>query len=189
MFKLKPKTPFKQIHPHSGIAAQFGEPNHLLDAVKRLKKEGLNEIEVFTPYPVHGIDAILEEKRSKIPWVSFIAGFVGLLVALLMQWWMSGVDYRLNIGGKPFFSGPAFVPIMFEVAVLFSALATFVVVWGACGLPKFSSVFEKDHRALRSTNDEFLVYCDRSDHRFDAARIEEILKNSEAFDIRVVGEL
>ena len=170
------------------MAAQFGEPNDLLDAVKRLKKEGLHEIEVFTPYPVHGIDDILNEKRSRIPWVSFVGGLVGFLAALLMQWWMSAVDYRLNIGGKPFFSGPAFIPIMFEVTVLFSALATFVTVWKVCGLPKFASVLAQDPRSLRSTNDEFMVYIDRLDARFNAVRIEEILKDSGAFEIRVIGK-
>src|SRR3989338_220928 len=152
----------KQISPKSmcGILAHFGEPNFLLNAVKNLRALGLKQMEVYSPYPVHGIDDALGVTRSKIPWISLIFGLCGFAAAVLMQGWMNAIDFKLNIGGKPFFSGPAFVPIMFELTVLFSALATFVGLFTICGLPKFSSVFEKDHRTHKSTDDEFMLFVD-----------------------------
>jgi len=187
--KLLSKIPFLQKKKtYKGLACQFGEPTHLLEAVKGLKELGLSNIEVYTPYPIHGLEKVLDLPRSKVPWITLIAGFVGFLAALLMQWWMSAVSYKINIGGKPFFSGPAFVPIIFEVTVLFAALATFVGLWVFCGLPKFESPFENDERALRSTNDEFTLYICTGDPLFDESKIRDVLSSKKCFDIRYLGE-
>ena len=174
--------------PMKGLLAHFGEPNYLLDAVKSLRGLGLKKMEVYSPYPIHGIDDALGVERSKVPWISLIAGLCGFGAALLMQGWMNAIDYKLNIGGKPFFSGPAFVPIMFELTVLFSGLATFIGLFAVCGLPKYSSVFEKDHRAHKSTDDEFMLFVDAEDPHFNENTLKQKLEKLKGIEIRWIGK-
>ncbi len=171
-----------------GLAVHFGEPNYLLDTIKALRGLGLEKIEVYTPYPVHGVEEALHLSRSGIPWIGFIFGFIGCVTALLLQWWTSAVDYKINVGGKPLFSGPAFIPIMFELTVLFTAFATLGALFYFCKLPRFASIFEKDEKSHRATNDEFMLVVDGSDPCFKENEIQEVFKKFHGFNARWVGE-
>lgn len=115
--------------------AAFTDPDHLLEAVKHLRmKMGLNVLDTFTPFPVHGMDDALGLKPSRLTWVCGGFATLGFLAAVSLQVWTSVVDYPLVIGGKPLNSVPAFIPVTFELTVLFAALGTVFTFLALAGL-------------------------------------------------------
>jgi ActD protein len=106
------------------LVATFDHDADLLAAVRAAREQGIAIEEVFTPYVVHGIEEALGAPPSRLPWVTLAAGFAGLLGAALFQFWAANFDWPVNVGGKPFNSGLAFLPITFEVTVLLGGLAT-----------------------------------------------------------------
>lgn len=104
------------------VLGLFDSPDALLDAVRRLRGTGLGRLQAYSPYPVHGLDRELGLRRSPLGGMVFIMGLLGALTAFAFQYWMSAVDYPIVTGGKSAQSWQAFVPIMFEVMVLFATL-------------------------------------------------------------------
>lgn len=109
----------------------FEDEDVLINAVRSLRNNGVKIHEVFSPFPVHGLDEVLGYTRSRLPIAAFLFGVTGTSLALLMQFWMLGYDWPMIIGGKPYASLPPFIPVTFEFTVLLSALgmvATFLIV-------------------------------------------------------------
>ncbi len=131
--------------------AAFADPDDLLGAVKQLRmKMGLNVLDTFTPFPVHGMDDALAVKPSRLTWVCGGFAILGFLSAIALQVWTSVVDYPLIVGGKPLLSVPAFVPVTFELTVLFAALGTVFTFLAISGLrPR---IYPKD--LLPGVNDD-----------------------------------
>lgn len=135
----------------SQFKAAFADPDHLLGAVKHLRvKMGLNVLDTFTPFAVHGMDDALGLKPSRLTWVCGGFALLGFLAAVALQVWTSVVDYPLVIGGKPLNSVPAFIPVTFELTVLFAALGTVLTFLAISGLrPR---IYPKD--LLPGVNDD-----------------------------------
>lgn len=104
------------------LTAVFRTEAEVLAATRSAREEGFEIVDVYTPYHVHGMDEALGLRPSRLTWVCFLCGAAGLLLALWLQFWTSAVSWPLNVGGKPFDSMPAFVPIAFEITVLFAGL-------------------------------------------------------------------
>ncbi len=104
--------------------AVFGSAPELLAAAKACRASGLDLLDAYAPFPVHGLDGLLGLRRSRLPWVTLAGGATGLSLALLFQYWATATDYPLDVGGKPWDSFPAFVPVAFEMLVLLGGLAT-----------------------------------------------------------------
>lgn len=104
------------------LVASFDDEHRLLAAVRRARAAGDAVLDVHGPYPVHGLDDAMGARPSRLPWVCFAGGLAGLGLALGFQAWTSATDWPLNVGGKPLLSWPAFVPVAFEVTVLFAGL-------------------------------------------------------------------
>ncbi len=104
------------------ISVQFENEKELLSSIKAVQDAGIKINDVFTPFAVHGLDKALKLKPSKIPMVGFIAGATGAVAGFLFQAWTSTINWPINIGGKPFFAVPSFIPITFEVTVLFAVI-------------------------------------------------------------------
>jgi hypothetical protein len=119
----------------AGVLGFFDSPNAVLAATEKVKNANYRYFDVFTPYPIHGLEHAQGLKRSPIPYVTFIAGLTGFLLAFLFEYWTSAVDWPINVGGKPYNSWPAFVPIMFELTVLFAGLCTVGAMFAFNGLP------------------------------------------------------
>lgn len=108
----------------------FDDEDILLQGVGGIREKGVKIHEVYTPFPVHGLDEVLGYKRSRLPIAAFLFGLTGTGLALTMQIWMLGFDWPMIIGGKNFVSLPPFIPVTFELTVLLSALgmvATFLL--------------------------------------------------------------
>jgi Protein of unknown function (DUF3341) len=119
----------------AGVLGFFENADAVLAATEKVKNANYGHFDVFTPYPIHGLEHAQGLKRSPIPYVTFIAGLTGFLLAFLFEYWTSAVDWPINVGGKPYNSWPAFVPIMFELTVLFAGLCTVGAMFAFNGLP------------------------------------------------------
>lgn len=119
----------------AGVLGFFESADAVLAATEKVKGANYRYFDVFTPYPIHGLEHAQGLKRSPIPYVTFIAGLTGFLCAFLFEYWTSAVDWPINVGGKPYNSWPAFVPIMFELTVLFAGLCTVGAMFAFNGLP------------------------------------------------------
>ena len=165
------------------LAGVWAEEDQFLSSVKMLRKKGYKGFSAITPFPVHGLEDLLEIKRSWIPWVTFIFGLFGCLFGLWFTWWTSAVNWPLIIGGKPMWSLPAFIPVIFECTILFGALSTVAALFYICRIPylnpplidkdlsshKFALFFrlsekkdstEELSRLLKSLSAEKVVQCD-----------------------------
>jgi len=118
----------------SGVMAIFKTPHELIEAAKKVKDANYY-FETYTPFPVHGMDDLMNLKRSWLPFITLGAGLTGLLIAFGLQYWTSAIYWPIDIGGKPYNSWPAWVPVMFELTVLLAGLSTVGAMFVACGLP------------------------------------------------------
>jgi hypothetical protein len=114
------------------LLGYFKDEEPLLHAVRELRREGTSIHEVYSPFPVHGMDEILGYKRSRLPRAGFVFGCIGGTLGLTMQAWMLGVDWPMNIGGKPALAWVDFVPVTFELTVLITALGMVATYLVAC---------------------------------------------------------
>lgn len=135
----------------------FDDEDVLLDGVTQIRKNGVKIHEVYSPFPVHGLDEVLGYRRSRLPKAAFLFGLTGTSLALFTQIWMLGYDWPMIIGGKNFASLPPFVPVTFEFTVLLAALGmvgTFMIV---SDLKPYKWPRQFD---LRSTEDKHVMAVD-----------------------------
>ena len=141
-FKMKSLSRYKA---KSGVAGLWEEEKAFLKAVRAIYEKGELKPISISPYPVHGLEEATQSKRSWIPWVTLVCGLSGFLFGLWFTWWTSAVSWPLIVGGKPFWSLPAFIPVIFELTILFSALGSIGALMYACGLPHIEPpVIDKD---------------------------------------------
>jgi hypothetical protein len=106
------------------LVATFPDTDHLLGAVRKARREMFRVYDVFTPFPVHGLDEALGVRRTRLPWVTLFCALTGLTTAIVLQGYTNVLDWPLNVGGKPDNSTLAFIPICFELSVLFGGLGS-----------------------------------------------------------------
>ncbi len=176
MSEHKPrKSPEKKMPKAFGWMAEYQDENNLLVAARKVRDSGYTKTDAFTPFPVHGIDEALGIKPTILPFMVLCAGLTGLATALLMQWWMNGVDYPYIISGKPMGISPASIPVAFELTVLFSAFTSFLGMIGLNQLPKFSNPVFTNPRFDRATNDRFFLYVEATDKYYNRESVRELL--------------
>lgn len=157
--------------------AEFRDVNALVAAARAVYERGYTHFDCYTPYPVHGLDRAMGVRRTILPYISFLGGVTGLASALLLQWWTGGYDYRLNIGGKPFFAIQFSVPIDFELTVLLCAFFTLFGLLGLCKLPTWWHPLQGDASFRRATDDTFVVAIFSDDPRYTIKDTEELLRS------------
>ena len=163
------------------ISVYFDDEVPLLNAVKKLRENKETIIDVLSPFPVHGLDPALSMRRSRIPIGGFIFGALGTLVAFGFQAWVFSVSYPLIIGGKPFFSVPTFIPITFEVTILFGGLAM-VIAFMVRSKLKPDIRFEPLDK--RITDDEFVILIEPGEGETAMDRIKTLLFGINTKEIR-----
>lgn len=168
----------------SGVVGFIADDHKLLDAAKTTYAAGYRDFDTISPFPIHGMDDAMGLKRSMIPWVTFFAGLTGMTFGLWFTWWTSAVDYGLNIGGKPLFSLPAFIPVIFELTILFGALSSVAAMFIINGLPNVNApIIDKD-----LTCSKFALFIPETEKGYSPEKAEEHLKTIGATDIRRVAE-
>ncbi len=163
-----------------GIAGIWEQESLVLKAARKTREAGFTKFEAISAYPVHGMEEACGIKRSWLPYVTFIAGVVGLGAGLLLTWWTSAVDWPINVGGKPLFSLPAFIPIMFELTILFAALSSVAALFYACKMPRIDPpVIDPD-----LTSHKFAIFVPFNDTGYDESRIEKMFKELGATEVK-----
>jgi len=162
------------------LVGVFGDDGNALKAVKSVRAAGVNIHEVYSPFPIHGIDEALGYKRSRLPQAAFMFGTLGFSLALLMQFWMMGYDWPMIIGGKNFASLPPFVPVTFELTVLLSALGMVGTFMIASNLKPYRKpkIFD-----LRITDDKHVIAVDLADNKLSKNEISDLLAKAGAEEV------
>jgi hypothetical protein len=162
------------------ITAVYSDDEVALKAVKQLRADGVRIHEVYSPFPIHGIDEALGYKRSRLPIAAFMFGALGTTLALVMQFWMMGIDWPMIIGGKNFASLPPFIPVTFELTVLLAAL-------GMVGTFMISSDLKPYKKArifdLRITDDKHVIALDLGSNTVSKKALAQKLQESGAEEV------
>ena len=160
-----------------GILAEFDNPAALLHAAAKIRDGGYKRFDCHSPFPIHGMDSAMGIGPSKLGWLVAFGGFTGCFCALLMQWWMSAVDYPVVVSGKPPFSFQAFVPVTFELTILFSAFATVLGMLAMNMLPRFNHPLFESEQFKKVTDDGFFVSIDAKDSQFHTSKTKKFLES------------
>lgn len=162
------------------LVGVFSHESDLIGAVTAVRKAGLKIDDVYSPYAVHGLDRALGWKPSRLGWVCGLGGLTGAAFMLWFQWWTSAVSWPLNIGGKPWNSLPAFVPIMFEGMVLCAGLSSVFALFVVTRLRPGKPVTPIVPGAM---NDRFVLLVNQSDATFDVGAVSAMLRSHHAIDV------
>lgn len=170
-----------------GLTALFNTPDELVQAATKVNELGYKNYDVHTPYPLHGMDAVMKLKPSKLGYVTLSFGLSGAAFALFFMYWAMSIDYPMIIGGKPFFALPALIPITFEVTVLFATLATVI------GMLAFYFKFPLNSHPLHDTpymkavsSDKYGICIEADDVLFDFEKVNLLFKELHAQNIAEV---
>jgi mono/diheme cytochrome c family protein len=164
----------------AGILAEFDSPESLKVAARRLRDEGFTRWDSHSPFPIHGIDRAMGVRTTRLPWLVLGGAIAGAAGALLMQWWMNAVNYPMLISGKPYFSLPANIPIVFELLVLLGAFAAFGGALVLNLLPMFWHWTFSGRGFARVTTDGFFISIDATDAKFDLPAVRALLESLHA---------
>jgi hypothetical protein len=173
--------------PKDLLIATFSEAADVVDAVRALRREKLRIYDVYAPYPIHELSEAMELRSCRLPLVTLAAGFCGLVCGLALQFYTAVLDWPMNVGGKPPTSTLAFIPVSFELTVLFGALAT------VAAFLLRSRLFPGQHAPLAApgvTDRRFAVVLRKRDAAFDTRLARAVLEECQAKDIQdVTSEL
>jgi hypothetical protein len=158
-----------------GAVGDFATPEDLLRAIRTARAAGYTRLEAYTPFPIHGIDEALGERRSPLGRIVIVCAALGFSAAVLLQWWTGAVDYPLVVAGKPLFAVEPSVPIIFELAVLLSAFGAVIGMLALNKLPTYYHPVFNFSRWPGATNDRFLLAIEASDPKFNPETARSLL--------------
>jgi len=166
--------------------AQFDSPSTLVAAARETYAAGYRRINGYSPFPIEELSDAIGFKRTALPLIVLAGGIIGAVGGFFMQYWMEVIDYPINVGGKPFNSWPAFIPITFECTVLCAALAAVFGMLALNKLPQpYHPVFNAPNFAL-ATRDSFFLVIEANDPKFDHDEAMRFLKSLEAKEVNDV---
>ena len=174
--------------PLYGLIAEFDSPADLVAAARRTREAGYRAIDGYSPFPIHEMTEALGIRRTRLPIGVLIGGLLGAGTALLMMWFSSAVHYPINVGGRPLASWPMFIPITFELTILFASFFAVLGMLGANGLPMpYHPVFNAPRFALAS-RDRFFLSIEARDPLFDLVKTRDFLESVGGHDVTEVEE-
>jgi Protein of unknown function (DUF3341) len=163
--------------PIYGLMAEFDRPEALLEAARRTFAEGYRRMDAYSPFPIDGLAESIGFQKTRIPLIVLIGGLVGCVGGFYLQYWVSVIDYPLNIGGRPLNSWPAFIPVTFEMTILFAALSAVLGLLALNGLPMpYHPVFNVERFQL-ATRNRFFLCIEATDPKFDPETTRKFLES------------
>lgn len=169
-----------------GLVAEFDDPDVLLGAVKKAYEAGYRTMDAYSPFPIHGLAEAMGVNKTLVPLCTLMGGITGAFAGFFMQWFASAVHYPYAIGGKPFNSWPAFIPITFECAILFGAFAALGSMLFFNGLPRLHHPIFGAKRFARASSDGFFLCIEASDAQFDDEKTRTFLQDLEPVEVSTV---
>jgi hypothetical protein len=182
-----------------GYVAEYTTAGEVMRAAESVRDAGYSKWDCLTPYPVHGLDRAMGVKATILPWIVLGAGLTGFAIAVMMQWYVNSPQtessglyilsgYPLNISGKPYWSLPANIPVIFELTVLIASLTTFFGVWLLSRLPRFYHPLFNVARFRRVTDDRFFIFIEAADGKFNRKESLALLESTGAAAIEEVRD-
>jgi len=159
-----------------GLIAEFATPGAVLRAAERVRDAGFRNWDVFTPFPVRGMDQAMGLKNSKVGWYAFLGGAAGYAAGMVMIGYMNAFDYRIPVGGKPMFSPFAALPTAFELTILCGAVGACLGLLGLNRLPRLHHPLLKHPRFALATCDRFFLVIECQDPRYLASETRRLLE-------------
>jgi len=171
-----------------GLLAEFDDPNTLVAAAHRAHHEGYRRMDAYSPFPIEELHEALGMHHTKLPLIVLLGGIFGCLGGYGLQYWVSAIAYPINVGGKPFHSWPAFIPVTFECTILAAALAAVFGMLALNGLPQpYHPVFNVPRFALASRN-RFFLCIEARDEKFDLEGTRQFLETLNPREVSTVAD-
>lgn len=170
-----------------GFTGIFNTPDEITYAANKATENGFTKFDVHTPYPLHGMNKAMNLAPSKLGYVALVLGLSALFGAIFSLWWVSAVEYPIVVGGKPFFSFPAFVPVIFEVTVLTASVGTVLaMLFVFFKLPNNSHPLHGTDYMKKVASDKFGLFVQAEDPKFEEATIKNFFASINASEIEAV---
>jgi hypothetical protein len=170
-----------------GLMGEFEDPTALVAAARRTYDEGYRKFDSFSPFPIHEIFSAMHLEDRRVPWIVLIGGIAGMLTGLGLQVWVSAVAYPLNIGGRPLLSWPMFIPVTFELTILFAAFGAVFGMFILNGLPMpYHPVFNVARFTEHASQDGFFLAIEADDPKFDRHNTRAFLQGLGAKEVNDV---
>ncbi|HKT47539.1 MAG TPA: DUF3341 domain-containing protein [Candidatus Acidoferrales bacterium] len=171
-----------------GLLGEFESPKQLLGAAEKVRDAGYKHIDAYTPFPVEGLSEALGLKRNKVPLLTLIGGLCGGLGGFGFQYWVNVISYPQNIGGRPFNSWPAFIPVTFEMTILFASLTAVFGMLALNGLPQPHHPLFNAERFKMASTDRFFLCIESTDPKFHLADTAHFLQSCHAQHVTEVRD-
>jgi Ni/Fe-hydrogenase subunit HybB-like protein len=171
-----------------GLLAEFETAAAIKAAAARVRQAGYQHWDVFTPFPIHGLDDAMGLRDSRVGWFTFVGGVTGFCTGMLMIWFMNGFDYPLVVGGKPLFSPVFGFPVSYELTILFGAFGSLLGMLIMNRLPRWHQPVFNSRRFVRATHDRFFVLIECRDPKFSETATRQLLEAAGARELEWVQE-
>lgn len=171
-----------------GVLAEFKNPKELIDAAAAVEKSGYKAFDTYAPFPIHGMEKAMNLKKSTLGWIVFGGALFGFLGAVVLMVWVMGYEYPMNISGKPYINPPIYVPIAFELTVLFSAFAATFGMIALNNLPRLHNPLFNSERFEKASDDGFFVCIEAADDLFEEEKVAKLFSDAGATHIETVYE-
>ncbi len=171
-----------------GIIAEFLTPADAIHAAEMVRDAGFRKWDVYTPFPVHGMDQAMGLDNSKVGYIAFAGGLTGYFSGMLMIWWMNAVDYPIMIGGKPMFSPYGAFPPCYELTILLGAFGSLFGMLALNRLPRLHHPLLKHRRFALASHDRFFVVIETADPKYSETETRKLLTSAGSQRIELVEE-
>lgn len=172
--------------PVYGMMAEFDEPERLVAAAEHAYQAGYRRMDAYTPYPIEGLAEALGKHHTRLGWIVLAGALAGAAGGFLLAYYASAMSYPLNVGGKPFNSWQAFIPVVFECSILAAAFSAVLGMLGLNGLPQpYHPVFNVPRFALASRN-RFFLCVESRDAKFDLEETRKFLEGASGHEVHEV---
>jgi hypothetical protein len=166
-----------------GVMGEFQDPQDLVDAIEKVRAAGYTKLDAYTPYPIEEVWEAIGHHKSPVPLIVLLGGMFGGLSGFFLQYWVSVIEYPINIGGRPYNSWPAFIPVTFECTILGAVLAAVAGVFIINGLPEpYHPVFNVPRFAFAS-RDRYFLCIEATDPKFDRDTAHQLLRDVRATEV------
>jgi hypothetical protein len=172
-----------------GLLAEFATPEELIEAAEKTRQAGYTRTDAFTPYPIEDLVHALGRPRSKVPLIVLLGGLVGGASVFALEYWSAVIAYPFNIGGRPYFSWPAFIVPTYEGTILFASLAAAIGMILLNGLPKpYHPVFNVKRFAEHASVDRYFLLVEARDPKFDRDQTRQFLSELHPYEVSDVED-